>query len=66
MVLLDINESLLRVEMDMLMLFLCNGMERTRSQWEELLGKVEPALRILDVWSVEGDEQSVIEACLAD
>jgi hypothetical protein len=66
LVLADTNESLLRVEMDMLMLFLCNGMERTKSQWEELLVMVDPPLRIVNVWSVEGDEQSVIEACLAE
>lgn len=65
MVLSDTNESLRRAEMDMLMLFLCNGMERTKLQWEELLGKVEPPLKIVGVWSVEGDEQSVIELCLA-
>jgi hypothetical protein len=66
MVLLNTNESLLRIEVDMLMLFLCNGVERTRLQWEELLAKVDPPLRIMDIWSVSGDEQSVIEACLVE
>ncbi|KUL87630.1 hypothetical protein ZTR_05838 [Talaromyces verruculosus] len=66
MALADTNESLLRAEMDMLMLFLRNGMERTKSQWEELLGKVEPPLKIAGAWSVEGDEQSVIEVCLVE
>ncbi|KAI7976297.1 hypothetical protein EIK77_010770 [Talaromyces pinophilus] len=66
MVLSDTNESLLRAEMDMLMLLLCNGMERTKSQWEELLGKVEPPLKIVGVWNVERDEQSVIEVCLVE
>lgn len=49
MVLSDTEESLLRAEMDMLMLFLCNGMERTKTQWAELLSKAEPPLKIVDV-----------------
>ncbi|KAJ5088111.1 hypothetical protein N7456_011727 [Penicillium angulare] len=64
-VLLDTNESLLKCDMDMLMLYLCNGMERTKTQWEELLAKVEPALKLVNVWSAQGDQQSVIEAQLA-
>lgn len=64
-VLLDTNESLLKCDMDMLMLYLCNGMERTKTQWEELLAQVEPALKLVNVWSVREDQQSVIEARLA-
>lgn len=64
-VLLDTNESLLKCDMDMLMLYLCNGMERTKTQWEELLAKVELALKLVNVWSAQGDQQSVIEAQLA-
>ncbi|KAL4888992.1 S-adenosyl-L-methionine-dependent methyltransferase [Aspergillus ambiguus] len=64
-VLLDTNESLLKCDMDMLMLYLCNGMERTKTQWEELLAKAEPALKLVNVWSVQEDQQSVIEARLA-
>jgi hypothetical protein len=66
MVLSDTEESLLRAEMDMLMLFLCNGMERTKTQWAELLSKVDPPLKIVEVWSHLGDQQSVIETCLAE
>lgn len=67
-VLSDMNESLLRVEMDMLMVFLCDDMEHTRSQWEELVGtcRVELLLRIVGVWDVEGGEQRVIEVCLVE
>jgi hypothetical protein len=64
MVLADTNEALARVDMDMLMLFLSNGMERTRTQWAELLASVEPPLVLVEVWSVPGDQQSVIEARL--
>ncbi|KAA8646777.1 hypothetical protein EYZ11_009646 [Aspergillus tanneri] len=66
MVLADTHETLVRADMDMLMLFLCNGMERTRTQWSELLAKVEPPLKLNQVWSAPGDQQSVIEASLAD
>jgi hypothetical protein len=50
--------------MDMLMFYLCNGMERTKSQWAELLAKAEPPLKLVNVWSVPEDQQSVIEARL--
>ncbi|KAJ5689653.1 O-methyltransferase family protein [Penicillium macrosclerotiorum] len=64
-VLADTEESLVRADMDMLMLFLSNGMERTKTQWADLLARVEPPLKIVKIWSVPGDQQSVIEACLA-
>ncbi|KAJ5652608.1 S-adenosyl-L-methionine-dependent methyltransferase [Penicillium longicatenatum] len=63
-VLSDTNESLVRCDMDMLMFYLCNGMERTKSQWAELLVKAEPPLKLVNVWSVPEDHQSVIEARL--
>ncbi|PYI12335.1 hypothetical protein BO78DRAFT_456840 [Aspergillus sclerotiicarbonarius CBS 121057] len=58
-----INE--IRDDMDMLMLFLSNGMERTKTQWTELLAKVEPPLQLVEIWSVPVDQQSVLESCLA-
>lgn len=63
-VLSDTNETLVRCDMDMLMFYLCNGMERTKSQWAELLTKAEPPLKLVNVWSVPEDQQSVIEARL--
>lgn len=63
-VLADTNETLLRVNIDVTMLFLFNGMERTKTQWETLLAKAEPPLKLVEVWSAPGDQQSVIEACL--
>ncbi|EED19637.1 conserved hypothetical protein [Talaromyces stipitatus ATCC 10500] len=65
-ILSDTNESLSRAEMDMLMLFLCDCMEHSKLQREESLAKVNSPLRIIDTWSVPGDQQSVIEACLAE
>ncbi|KAE8333323.1 O-methyltransferase-domain-containing protein [Aspergillus sergii] len=66
MILADVNESMIRSNMDMLMLFLTNGMERTQTQWNELLATVEPPLKLAQVWSATGDQQCVIETCLAE
>ncbi|RAQ61132.1 O-methyltransferase family protein, partial [Aspergillus flavus] len=65
MILADVNESMIRSNMDMLMLFFTNGMERTQTQWNELLATVEPPLELVQVWSATGDQQCVIETCLA-
>ncbi|KAE8361130.1 O-methyltransferase-domain-containing protein [Aspergillus caelatus] len=65
MILADLNESMIRSNMDMLMLFFTNGMERTQTQWNELLATVEPPLEIVQVYSAQGDQQCVIETCLA-
>ena len=62
----DTDERLRRADMDMLMLFLTNGMERTLTQWTDLLASVSPPLKLVKIWSALGDQQSVIEAVLAD
>ncbi|PYI16581.1 S-adenosyl-L-methionine-dependent methyltransferase [Aspergillus violaceofuscus CBS 115571] len=51
MVLAETGETLARADMHMLMWLPCNGMERTRRQWEELLG-VEPLLQIVAALAV--------------
>ncbi|GAB1193722.1 hypothetical protein APSETT444_002950 [Aspergillus pseudonomiae] len=66
MILADVNESMIRSNMDMLMLFFTNGMERTQTQWNELLASVEPPLKLVQVWSAPGDQQCVIETCLVE
>ncbi|GMG30691.1 unnamed protein product [Aspergillus oryzae] len=66
MILANVNESMIRSNMDMLMLFFTNGMERTQTQWNELLATVEPPLELVQVWSATGDQQCVIETCLAE
>ena len=63
-VLEDVGESIGRVEMDILMLLLCNGGERSLRQWEGLLASATPSLRILKVWNAPGEQQSIIEAAL--
>ena len=62
----DMKETLVRADLDMMMFLLFNGMERTKAQWEDLLAKTDPPLKIIKVWSALGDEQSVIETCLRD
>ncbi|OGM47652.1 hypothetical protein ABOM_004335 [Aspergillus bombycis] len=66
MILADLNESMIRSNMDMLMLFFTNGMERTQKQWNELLAAVEPPLKLVQVWSAPGDQQCVMETRLAE
>ena len=50
--------------MDFLMMCFCSGMERTRRQWDELLGR--SGLEIVKVWGGRGDYESVIEARLME
>lgn len=45
--------------MDLNMLTLCSGMERTESQWRELVGQA--GLRIVNIWRPEGDSEGIIE-----
>ncbi|CAD6586248.1 MAG: hypothetical protein ASARMPRED_002481 [Alectoria sarmentosa] len=45
---------------DLNMMSICAGMERTEAQWRELLGSV--GLEIAEVWSGEGETESIIEA----
>ncbi|KAI9723448.1 MAG: hypothetical protein M1828_004178 [Chrysothrix sp. TS-e1954] len=61
----DTEQDLQGASLDMLMLLLSNGKERTMSQWRELLRTSEPQLELLKVWKVDGDEQCVVEAKLA-
>ena len=47
---------------DINMMAACAGMERTRSQWADLLGT--SGLRIHRIWSIGVDSESLIEAAL--
>ncbi|KAF2771024.1 putative O-methyltransferase [Teratosphaeria nubilosa] len=58
-VLPDVGVDLKAANMDVNMLLLFNGMERTESQWVELLGDV--GLEIVRIWRTEGAVESVIE-----
>ncbi len=42
---------------------LAAGMERTEAQWRELLGSV--GLEIQNIWTGEGETESIIEAVAA-
>jgi hypothetical protein len=64
MVLTDLNagQPQRKIDMDILMLFKHNGAERTKTEWEELLGGMTPPLEISGIYELGGDLQSVIEA----
>ncbi|KAI4194076.1 MAG: hypothetical protein LQ350_007985 [Teloschistes chrysophthalmus] len=50
--------------MDFLMMCFCSGIERTRRQWEDLLGSC--GLEIVKVWGSRTDYEQVIEARLIE
>ena len=43
----NVEGSVENVEMDMLMLLLCRGIERSLYQWKNLLSSVAPSLRTI-------------------
>lgn len=61
-VLSDTNSSFLPAAMDINMMCLFSGMERTRSQWDALLGRV--GLKIIKLWGPGQETESLIEAVL--
>ena len=63
-VLKDVGESISNAEMDLQMLLLCNGEERSLYQWKHLLTSCTPRLRFVQVWSAPGEQQSIVEAAL--
>ena len=65
-VLADTSEAADRANMDILMLFISNGLERSASQWTGLLSTVDPPLEIVKIWTIAGDPQSVVEARLLE
>ncbi|KAI4181167.1 MAG: hypothetical protein L6R41_006781 [Letrouitia leprolyta] len=62
-VLSDTNSSVLSTLMDINMMCLFAGTERTRSHWDALLGSA--GLKIVKVWDLGPDTESLIEAVLA-
>ena len=50
--------------MDFLMMMYCSGIERSRRQWEVLLGKC--GLEIVKIWGARRDYEQVIEARLRE
>ena len=60
MILAEMREGFRGASMDMVMFFLPEGKERTRSEFEQLLNDV--GLRIIEVWPGSMGGESVIEA----
>ncbi|OKL57997.1 hypothetical protein UA08_06502 [Talaromyces atroroseus] len=56
----DVNANHRAAASDMLMMLVLTGIERTRSQWKELLGSV--GLKIVKIWPNRRGQQSVIES----
>lgn len=50
-----------RVNMDIYILLVRGSIERDLSQWKQLLSQVVPAIRIVEIWTVAGTDQSTIE-----
>lgn len=48
-------------EMDLLMMLLFGGSERTLKLWRDLIESVTPALEIVKVWKTDEDFQAVLE-----
>ncbi|KAK4692131.1 hypothetical protein P7C71_g5011, partial [Lecanoromycetidae sp. Uapishka_2] len=60
----DTGASLRASSMDMLMMFFCSGIERTRKQWDKLLDSC--GLEIVKIWGTRSDYEHVIQAQLKD
>ena len=58
----DCGSSVYATFLDINMMAVCAGMERTETQWEELLKS--SGLRISKIWSASEDAESLIEAVL--
>jgi len=58
-VLPDVGASIKAANMDVNMMLMFDAMERTRGQWERLLGSA--GLEIVEIYSTPGAAESVIE-----
>lgn len=58
-VLRDVGCSMAPAMMDINMLTLCAGMERTERQWRQLIK--EAGLAVMNIWRPEGDTEAIIE-----
>ena len=58
----DRGSSVYATFLDINMMAVCAGMERTETQWEDLLKS--SGLRISKIWSASQDAESIIEAVL--
>ena len=58
-VLRDYGCSMSPAMMDINMLTLCSGLERTEKQWRDLIKQA--GLTVVNIWRPEGDTEGVIE-----
>ena len=61
-VLPDTNVPLYPATLDILMMVMLSGIERTETQWKELLSSV--GLKIVKFWSIGPEDEGLIEAVL--
>ena len=61
LVLKDQGETDTNAEMDLLMMLLFDGKERTLQQWQSMLSKVSPPVSLVKVWSAENERQAILE-----
>jgi demethylsterigmatocystin 6-O-methyltransferase len=62
-VLPDVGCGFVEAMIDLMMMQVCDGMERTESQWHELLGKT--GFKIVKIWRADVGTTAVIEAVVA-
>ena len=62
MIMKDVGSDIFTAGMDIGMMCLMGGMERTRQQWHDLLDSV--GLKIADIYELEEGGEGVIEATL--
>lgn len=64
MVLPDVGASMFAAGMDVSMMTLLTGMERTKTQWHDLLDSI--GLKINGIWTLVEGGESVIEAAMKE
>ena len=53
------------INVDLQMLVMCNGKERTEAQWAALLKGADERLVIEKVWRAKGNDSGIVEVRLA-
>ena len=61
----DTGVSVVNAGVDIAMLVLPGGIERTESQWRRLCASVEPRLEVKKIWNKQKERESVLEVVLA-
>lgn len=61
LVLADTEVDTISASLDVLMMMLTGGVERSEAHWRKLITSVTPALEIERIWSQRSDRESIIE-----